>query len=175
MNRLKIIFLIFVIASFIGCTAEDWKDPPYDPINFHPFYINNSGVTIKLISKEESDIMLEITRHELNNNDTLCNQYLGGSCGDLRFYWQIKTGYEGDESIGNYGDKPTYFKIEFLTVPKVCLVFDGYDKLDNDIRYWENYFLIKESNEKHHYYAYIITPEHRAIATEENCEDSISE
>jgi hypothetical protein len=49
------------------------------------------------------------------------------------------------------------------------LVFAGAAKVGrNDIRYWENYVLIKEYAETR-VFAYTITQEHKAMAREEEC------
>ena len=171
MNKLKAVFLVYVLINFAGCGCDDCT-PPYQPPKLEPFYVNNSGVTVKLTIGGDFDLednVLTCTQ-EIKNNDTLCNQHLNESCA-VRF-WDVRSGYEGVESIYNYGDKPggkpTYFKIEFLTEPKVCLVFDEDDKVENDIRYWENYTLIKKSSTIH-FYSYTITPEHLAMASEEDC------
>ena len=166
MNKLKAVFLVYVLINFAGCGCDDCT-PPYQPPKLEPFYVNNSGVTVKLIAKDMSlSVEFPDNEQEIKNNDTLCSQHLDESCA-VRF-WSIRPGYEGGDIIHNYGDKPTYFKIEFFTEPKVCLVFDGDDKVENDIRYWENYTLIKKRSTIH-FYSYTITPEHLAMASEEDC------
>jgi hypothetical protein len=170
MNKLKAFFLACVLASVKGCWCEDCTGP-YPPPTLEPFYINNSGVTVKLTiggDCEREDNILNCTQ-EIKNNDTLCNQHLDSESCATRF-WFVNPGHEGDESIGSYGEEPAYFKIEFFTEPKVCLVFNGDYKAENDIRYWENYTLIKEGRFAIHFYSYTITPEHRAMAKEEYCD-----
>ncbi|MCL2283730.1 MAG: hypothetical protein FWC26_10500, partial [Fibromonadales bacterium] len=123
------------------------------------FYINNSGITVKLTAGKYEQ--------EIKNNDTLCNYYLESeNCSTPN--WDAILGYENEEYT------PMYFKIEFLSEPKVCLVFDGDAKVENDIRYWENYTFIKKRN-MILFYSYTITPEHRAMAKEENCQGSANE
>ena len=163
---MRMIFLklatLLTLFSIIGCGCDDCGEPP-EPPQIEPFYINNSGVTVKLITKEDLDYRLKVIRLEINNNDTLCNQHMESeSCATP--YWGVDV----------YDDNSAYFKIEFFTEPKVCLLFAEESKLKNDIRYLENYKFMKESSTTH-YYSYTITPEHRAMATEKACLDSIGE
>jgi hypothetical protein len=158
MEKLKTTFLVCVLAGVTGCFLI--SDEPPEPPTLEPFYVNNSGITVRLTYDNI------IHTQKIENNDTLCNQYLDERCSNP--YWFVTHGYEGDLYIS------AYFKIEFLTEPKVCLVFDGDDKVENDIRYWENYTFIKEKFTSHHY-SYTITPEHKAMAKEENCQSSASE
>jgi len=158
-----------------------------------PFYVNNSGVIINLtvIMETEKRIFAgedtayydsTYTRYkqEIKDNDTLCNYSLNRGCSKR---WEIIDHYYENDWIfvksSRYTSsdiyKPMYFKIEFLSEPKTCLVFDG-DKMDNDIRYWENYILIEKysySDISSYYYSYMyyfyITPEHKAMAREEYC------
>jgi len=169
MNKLKIILLACVLASIIGCGCEDCTEPA----TLEPFYINNSGVTVRLTIRgycEQEDNKIRCTQ-EIENNDTLCNQYLDESCSNS--YWFVTRDSENGWNEGILGSI-TYFRIEFLTEPKICLVFNGNIKLEDDIRYWENYTLIKNRGDVH-YYSYTITPEHKAKAKEEDCPSSIGE
>jgi hypothetical protein len=166
----KIKILLFFCMSLISCVCEDCTEP----IVLEPFYVNNSGVTVRLTVGgycEQEDNMIRCTQ-EIENNDTLCNLYLGyESCSNP--YWFVTRDSENGGSYYEGGlGYITYFKIEFLTEPKVCLVFDGDDKVENDIRYWENYTLIRKRTKVHHYYSYTITPEHKARAREEDCQSS---
>jgi hypothetical protein len=159
------------MAGLFGCEGE-----PPEPPDREPFYVNNSGVAVNLILvtetkrieyAEEDTIYYKFKRttrkQEIKNNDTLCNYYLSGrNCSQERYPWEIP----------NYWDESSvYFKIEFLSEPKNCLVFDG-DKVDNDIRYWENYILTEETPLQHGYY-YYITSQHKAMARKEDCHRSI--
>ena len=162
MKKLEAIFLVCVITGITGCFLLP-DEPPETP-TLEPFYVNNSGVIVRLT--------YDHLTQEIKNNDTLCNQYLDESCSNP--YWFVNHGYEGDFYIKPFyapieTEKSAYFKIEFLTEPKVCLVFDGDDKVENDIRYWENYTFMKEKFTSRHY-SYTITPEHKDMAREEECD-----
>ncbi|MDR0516409.1 MAG: hypothetical protein LBH25_05120 [Fibromonadaceae bacterium] len=158
MNKLKTLFTIFAASLLpiwcLGCS--------YTIIDYYkrePFYINNSGVAVRLTAGE-----YEL---ELKNNDTLCNYYLNDeSCATAN--WLVP--YDGDGRSFIHGAKGMiYFKIEFLIEPKVCLIYNGKTKAKNDIRYWENYTLIKEYSDMR-MLSYTITPEHKAMAREEDCQ-----
>lgn len=148
----KSLFATFVVSllqiGLLGCgyTTTDYYIK-------EPFYINNSGVTIILTAGE-----YEL---ELKNNDTLCNYYLyDESCATAN--WLVPSDRSGSSFIRG-AEGAIYFKIEFLTEPKVCLVFDGDAKVKNDIRYWENYTFIKEYSEMF-MFSYTITQNHRDMA-----------
>ena len=170
LKNLKAIFLVCVIVSVTGCFVFDECFAATDCdelLILERFYINSSGITVKLIEIYPYSNYLHITEQEIKNNDTMCNYYLEPeNCSTPN--WHAIRGYEEEEYI------PVYFRIEFLSEPKVCLIFDGDTKVKNDIRYWENYTFIKKENTKL-FYSYTITPEHRAMAKEENCQGSANE
>jgi len=182
MTRFLVICLLLAGLSGCGTTCPPESEIP-EKI---PFYVNNSGVALNLILVQneyigDSSGYYEFTetrrKQKINNNDTLCNSYLEGmSCSWGRSAWSIAT-YEGSCDFIDLSrdgcEEPAYFKIEFLNEPKTCLVFDK-DTVDNDIRYWENYILVKETPLRHDYY-YYITEEHRAMAKEEYCQSSADE
>ncbi len=151
-----------------------------EPPMLEPFYINDSGVTVNLtviIKFMEVDSIYARYEKEIRNNDTLCNYFLENeSCATAG--WYVPHGYKDyyyyiTGPTGSSTNKPLYFKIEFLSNPKVCLVFDGDAKVgDNDIRYWENYTLIEERSLVRHFYSYTITPELMQQAREEYCQDT---
>ena len=155
----KVLFAIFVASLLqiwlLGCLG--CADTTTDYYLREPFYINNSGVTVELTAGEYEQ--------ELKNNDTLCNYYLNDeNCATAN--WLVPSDHDGGSFIHSTKEA-IYFKIEFISEPKVCLVFNG-AKVDNDIRYWENYTLTKEYSEIRMLY-YTITPEHKAMAKEEYC------
>jgi hypothetical protein len=165
-----------------------------DCFNRVPFYANNSGVTINLTvimgsenaiftEKDTAYYYSEYTRYkqEIKNNEIMCNYenpydyHLSENCTNNTSWNVVDNFYENDwnfvkPSLYKPNDiyKPMYFKIEFLNEQKICLVYDGDDKLVNDIRYWENYILVEKATYSHVYY-YYITPEHKAMAKEEDC------
>ena len=177
-TMLTLLAACLLLVGLIGCADIDTA---YD---MEPFYVNNSGVSVKLTAiieerygNADSNYFKHIYIHskqELKNNDTLCSNKLNENCSGNG--WWIPSGMEGFEgncpfikSEGNYCSKPIYFKIEFLSDPKVCLVFDG-EEIENDIRYWENYVRIRKELDNPHVYSYTITPALMQQAKEENCE-----
>jgi len=169
----KFLSLIFIAcllqAGLLGC---DGGCPP-EPPQLEPFYINNSGVAVRItVIMEDGNTLFGDSYYryrytqEIKDNDTLCNSYLNESCAVSR--WEIPNGYEGCHFITPYA-KPAYFKIEFLGESKACLIFDG-EVGENDIRYCENYTLMKKGSTIV-YYSYTITPKHKNIAKEEYCEE----
>ncbi|MCL2283116.1 MAG: hypothetical protein FWC26_07345 [Fibromonadales bacterium] len=191
MRKLKAIFTAFAVyllpAWLFGCW---WIDAPMpEPAHVRvPFYINNSGGSVNLIVMAESenkiitgdDTVFYAFSHiryeqEIKHNEILCNyehsyeHNLSENCvGNKSF--NIEDTYEAEWLfLKRYGpNEPMYFKIEFLDEPKTCLVYDGDDKVENDIRYWENYILVEKATYSHLYY-YYITQEHKAMAKEEYC------
>jgi len=146
-------FLLAVLALVAGCSVESTGE--YN----HPYYVNNSGVSVKITAVvsdtiDEPDFFsLQRTRYENEMKD-----------GD---WWKPDLGRV----------LPPYFKIEFFSDPKVCLVFDGETERENDIRYWKNYTLVSTDVEKideqhtnyFYSYYYYLTPDIMQQATEENC------
>jgi len=175
---IRFLAICLLLAWLSGCSDCDGCCDDADcDFEEAPFYVNNSGVAmdiILVIEKKQSEYIEEDTtyykfirtshKQEIKNNDTLCNYYLERNCSRNRYPWEIHD---------NWDESSVYFKIEFLSEPKTCLVFDG-DKKDNDIRYWGNYRLAEKTSLWRGYY-YYITPEHKAMATEENCQSSASE
>lgn len=172
----KVLFAIFAICLLIGCATTCPPEPP----DQEPFYINNSGVAVKLtainiIMEERVEIdssyfvpIYTTIEQKIENNDTLCNYYMQGyNCATSN--WQIIGGYEGIQMCYTCYE-PMYFKIEFLSEPKRCLVFDGNVKVgENDVRYWENYTLSEKGSHHADIHYYYITPELREQAREEYC------
>jgi len=171
----KFLSLVFIACllqtGLLGC---DGGCPP-EPPTLEPFYINNSGVAVRItVIMEDGNTLFGDSYYryrytqEIKDNDTLCNSYLNESCAVSN--WNIPHAYDSCHIIIPYA-KPAYFKIEFLGEPNVCLIFDGEAKVgENDIRYCENYALVKKSSTIV-YYSYTITPKHRDMAKEEYCEE----
>jgi len=162
----KILSIIFA-TCLLGCDGTGTCPP--EPPSREPVYVNNSGVAVKItFIMETGDVYsyryTRVTK-EIRNNGIICNEYFDKSCSVAR--WNVPSGYEG--SCGSINcESPTYFKIEFLSEPKVCLVFDGEDEKENDIRYWKNYTLTEDTPTRNIYY-YYITPELMQQAKEEYC------
>ena len=169
------LFVFFAIylpfAGLLGCVHVTYADRA-------PFYINNSGITVKLTKGEncENNSFRDCER-EIENNDTLCNKYLDKTC-SFGHKWEISGGFVSDCGFidcglgSGLGGSTTYFKIEFLSEPKVCLVFDGNEKKENDIRYWENYTKEEGCDTCMTIpYYYTITPDLMQQAKEEYCDE----
>jgi len=171
----KILLAIFVFC-LLGCytICDDCGGEPPEPPSREPFYVNNSGVAVKITFIMETNSSFidenyyEYTRitKEIKNDWIICNYYNERYCSAAN--WDVPGGYEGYCSSINCGNL-TSFKIEFLSEPKVCLVFDGEDEKENDIRYWKNYILTKENPPIANEYYYYITPELMQQAKEEYC------
>ena len=167
MNKLKVFFLVCVIAGIAGCTHCD--DCNYTSKKI-PAYANKSRETVKIIASGydyyiiNNDTTYTIYEKIIANGDTLHN-YVDK--------WYVPT-------LENCGlafncDSPSTVKIElhFLEEPVKCLIFDGPIKNDGiDTRSIESY---KKGGEIHNdpvidiEYVYTITPEIRAMAKEEYC------
>jgi len=194
MSKLKVIFATFTVCLLpvwlLGCWWIDAPMPEPAAVKV-PFYVNNSGVSVNLIVKAETenkiingdDTVFYTSSHiryqqEIKPNEILCHyehgyeHHLSENCIGSKSF-NVEDTYEKDwlfVKIYRPNDiyKPMYFKIEFLGEPKTCLVYDGDDKVVNDIRYWENYTLMEKATFSHVYY-YYITLEHKAMAKEEYC------
>jgi len=138
---MKFLFAICLLSlGLLGCIpfvfSEDAEREAY--------YINNSGVDVKLI--------IDTNEQEIKNNDTLCNFHLNKTC-SFGQNWEI-------DGWGVSNVNSTYSKIEFLSEPKVCLVFEGDTKVgEGDIRYWENYLVESSEDIWSIPYYYTITPD----------------
>jgi len=151
---MKVFFVLcLLLAGLLGCGLGQ-------PFEREPYYINNSGVDVK--------ITINTNEQEIKNNDTLCNSYLNESCA-FGQDWEIIGGDDDDCGFIDCYANSTYSKIEFLSEPKVCLVFEGDAKVgESDIRYWENYHSADRGGGVIHYY-YTITPDLMQQAKEEFC------
>jgi hypothetical protein len=177
----KALFAIFAIcllqAGLLGCDSTTITD--YYIHTLEPFYTNNSGVAVNLTIRgyceKEGYYPFHCTQ-KIENNNTLCNYYMEGhSCAASD--WQIPSVRKDScDFIKESGPckEPMYFKIEFLSEPKVCLVFDGNARVgENDIRYWKDYTFTEKvsvGDSYLYYYYYYITPELREQASAEYCQ-----
>ena len=165
----KIIVMAGIALAVAACSLESSGEFK------HAYYVNNSEFAVKVTaiikdSIEEPDYSyFHSTRYEkeIENGDTWYPNFIdpGYGCAYISSPWH------------GVCEKPIYFKIEFFSEPKVCLVFDGDAKIgENDIRYWENYTLVSTKVEKHdehtnyyYDYNYYITSDLKQQATEKNC------
>jgi hypothetical protein len=149
----KIIVMAGIALAVAACSLESSGEFK------HAYYVNNSEFAVKVTA---------IIKDSIDEPDY---SYFRST----RYEKEIEN---GDKWYPNFIDPPPYFKIEFFSEPKVCLVFDGDAKIgENDIRYWENYTLVSTAVEKpspehtnyYYDYNYYITPDLMQQATEENC------
>ena len=172
MNKLKAVFLAYVMTSVV-CCDYNCDDCSY-PEKKHPVYANKSGETVKITAT--GDYTSKIYEKIIANGDTLHYNPFNSTTDE----WDIP-------EINNCGfayncDYPLTVRMElhFLEEPVKCLIFDGPIKNDGiDTRSIESYKKGEEIYRDENWYGveyiYTITPEIMATATEENCEDSISE
>ncbi|MDR2553901.1 MAG: hypothetical protein LBC64_00605 [Fibromonadaceae bacterium] len=154
------LFLVCVLASIAGCSCDDTEAKL-------PSYANKSGEKVKIIAISE--------RTGNNYEKTIAD-------GDTLHYteegWYVpkNIGCGSSISFGNcYG--PIRMELHFINEPKKCLIFDGLIKNDGiDMRSWDSY---EKGNNVDGWaafeYVYTITPAHRAIAKEEDCQSSTDE
>ncbi|MDR3000921.1 MAG: hypothetical protein LBU89_06615 [Fibromonadaceae bacterium] len=177
MSKLRVIFLVCVVASVTGCIRSCCDDCTYEEEKV-PAYANRSGETVKIIAIVEyyTSNGVVLNNHEIfiTNYDTL--HYAGEE-----WYRSIPANKSCTFiSFGNCG-KPTRMEMHFLDDPQKCLVFDGPIKNDGiDIRPWDSYERGKKIPDWANFwagieYVYTITPEHRAMAKEEDCQSSVDE
>jgi len=171
MSKLKVIFLVCVVVSVTGCIRSCCDDCTYDEEKL-PTYANKSMETVKVIAIVEYYTPDGVV---LNNHDKFIAD------GDTLHYakeeWYRSIPVNTDCAFVSFGDcgKPTRMELHFLDDPQKCLIFDGPIKNDGiDIRSWDSY---KRGNKIDNWadfwagveYVYTITPEHRAMAKEEDC------
>ncbi|MDR2594238.1 MAG: hypothetical protein LBC87_05665 [Fibromonadaceae bacterium] len=175
MKKLKIIFLAYVLASVTSCIYGGEGSYSEEKL---PAYANKSEETVKIISIW-GDYTLGWTgiddRYEKNiyDGDTLHYMEEG---------WSVPLSIPATVNCGfvSYGDcdKPIRMELHFLDDSQKCLIFDGPIKNDGiDMRSWNSYKRGKKIDDWAEYvtgveYVYTITPEHKAMAKEENCQNS---
>ena len=171
MKKLKCIFIICILCCVAGCSdcafvtecAEDEKLPTYT---------NKSEIMVKIIAIEPGyDINGKIYRYYekfIANNDTL--HY------PEEREWDIPHNWNCGLAATKYCEEPIRMKLHFLDEPEKCLIFEGLIKHDGiDMRSWKSYKKGKIIDNWADFwlgveYVYTITPEHRAMAKEEDCQ-----
>jgi hypothetical protein len=156
----KIKILLFFCISLTSCVCEDCTDSNAKV----PAYANKSGETVKIFAIAEGHPPYEKL---IANGDTLHYTVEGALC-----------------SVGGFVsfngcDKLVKMELHFLGESEKCLIFDGTIKHDGiDMRSWKSYNegkKIPNSTDVLIEYVYTITPEHKAMAKEEDCPSSASE
>jgi len=154
MRKLKAIFLICILCHVIGCILPcDCTD-----VKKFPVYINESGVTIKIVAVATFNTVYEkfIAPGDTLHSFSYYNKNTDEWCSDLA----------------------SRVELHFLGYPEKCLLFDGpIEHYEIDIRSFESYKKgneIENWSEPYNYHAgveyiYTITPELMAMAKEENC------
>jgi len=163
MKKLKVIFLICILCSITGCSLLNCNigigsDCGYDE-EMVPAFANKSEVTIKIVVIGKGHPRYEKL---VANNDTLHNSHYKNTD---EWYLTLNDYYRSSR-----------VELYFLDEPQKCLIFDGPVEDDGiDIRSWESY---KRGNNIENWadfwagieYVYTITPEHKAMAKEEDCD-----
>jgi hypothetical protein len=168
MNKLKAIIIACVAIGFTNCLQSGCDDcHPTRELKL-PAYANESGIMVKLVI-----IHMQAVRHEkfIDYGYTLNSSYYYKENSEE---WYVSNTF--DCGIVNYCDDPIRMDLHFLDSPEKCLIFDGPIEHNGiDMRSWESYkgrtFDGHCGRSKCVEYIYTITPELRAMAKEENCEN----
>ena len=160
MKKLKVAFLVCVLACIASCFGNCFCDDCTYNEEKLPTYANKSGETIKIIT-----IIENYPKGEkfIVNGDTLHNY----SIEERRVF--CPGGYDLPFCRSN-------IRVElYFDDSQKCLIFDGPIKNDGiDMRSWDSYKRGKKIDNWADFwvgeeYVYIITPEHKAMAKEEDC------
>ena len=168
--EMRMIFLklatLLALFSIIGCGCDDCTAKAIK----YPAYTNKSGETVKIIATG-GDFTSKIYEKLIINGDTLHHNVKELDIPELN-----------NCGLAVNCDNPPTVRMElhFLEEPIKCLIFDGPIKNDGiDTRSIKSYKKGEEIYRADFWvdveYIYTITPEIRAIAKEEYCQDSISE
>jgi len=170
MKKLKIILFTTFVASILqivllGCSCDDCTGGPRDS---DYAWANESGVVVRMIVVKDYPDNSKFTYEKIiADGDTLH----GYNYDTLRGYSEyLNREWYPCSYPSEMRPKITKVKLVFLDEPEKCLIFDGKIEDSFDIR---NHFLYKgRSVEKFrslYEYTYTITPEHKAMAKEEDC------
>jgi hypothetical protein len=174
MSKLKAIFLVCVSACIAGCFDSCCEDCEYSEDKLSA-YVNKSGEAVKIvvINPYYEEVIVTGDTLLIANEDSFYNY----SVEEYHIFLPISCDFQ------YCFDKPIKVELHFLDSLEKCLIFDGPIKNDGiDMRSWDSY---KRGNEIPDWvvgswrigmeYVYTITPEHRDMATEEDCESSAGE
>ena len=164
MNKLKVFFLVCVIAGIASCNCLDCTYPAKK----HPAYTNKSGEMVKITAT--GNYTSKIFEKIIADGDTL--HYNPENIKE----WDIPE--INDCGFAYNCDYPLEIRMElhFLDDLVKCLIFDGPIKNDGiDTRSIKSYKKGEEIYRDENWfgveYIYTITPELRALAKEEDCQD----
>ncbi|MDR0517433.1 MAG: hypothetical protein LBH25_10365 [Fibromonadaceae bacterium] len=169
------LFFVFILFCIVACTETGGEEKL-------PAYANKSEETVKIVA-----IVRGFTQD--GTYITYGNYEKFIAAGDtlhISFYYKenseewIVPSPDCGIAVSNYDacDNPVRMELYFLNEPQKCLIFDGPIKNDGiDIRSWDSY---KKGNEIPDWadfwagveYVYTITPQHREMAREEDCQSS---
>jgi len=173
MKKFAIFTICLLQVGLLGCS-----DGPPDPPHQVYAWVNESGVDVKIIAIVESNYPNKgnFTNFEkiVTDGDTLHGHYYEGGFYNGATIW--------DQEWYPYLPYQTLFEIKaeliFLDGPKKCLIFNGEIKdyffdIRSQLSYKEGEQI--QSSFPTIEYVYTITPEHRAMAKEEDCQSSTSD
>ncbi|MDR2583918.1 MAG: hypothetical protein LBC75_10600 [Fibromonadaceae bacterium] len=163
MKKLKIIFLICILASITSCYCDDCSSSSDEK---YPAFSNKSGGTVKIVGIAED---IEDFPYPMYYEKLIAN-------GEILYTkpseeWNVLFVTVCEDCF----EKPIRIEFHFLEDSLKCLIFDGPVKHDGiDPRSWEPYkkgkrlsgFSVRADFIA---YVYTITSEHKAMAKEDYC------
>ncbi|MDR0516411.1 MAG: hypothetical protein LBH25_05130 [Fibromonadaceae bacterium] len=176
-----LLYLFFIciaagIASYFCTGCMHCEDCTYKEEKL-PAYANKSGAIVKIVAIDYNGYVHSYAKL-IDIDDTLHSSYYFREKPEE---WSIPNDWNcGIASIRDCPN-PTRIELHFLDGPEKCLIFDGPIEHDGiDMRSWDSY---KKGNKIDDWadfwagveYVYTITPEHRDMAKEEDCQSSASE
>ncbi|MDR0517436.1 MAG: YgdI/YgdR family lipoprotein [Fibromonadaceae bacterium] len=148
-------------AGLLGCAADEPEEPVSDYV-----WANKSGVDVRMIVvKDYPDESKFTYEKSIANGDTLHGYYYTN-----KGWYPYPYPYETNVEI-------IKVKLVFLNELEKCLIFDGEIDDSFDIRHLSLYEkkLVEKYSNRRYEYTYTITPEHMAMAREEDCQSSASD
>lgn len=192
MNSKTKILLLFCVQLFI-CSCWFIEPYVYDGAHYikEPYYINNSGVPVRIYMRWVSSNVFSYSYGYVQNGDTLHRTFqIPESYEDTTVfnfpndYWYMYPDSKDENcglTYGFYCKNPFFIMLQFLDEPTNCLKYSGpIQNNPTDIRSWKAYDrgdTIPGASSKEYFvnYFYTITPQHKAMATEEDCHSSAGE
>ena len=191
MNKLKAIFLVCILASLTSCGCAFVTDCGNEDDKL-PIYVNTSEQNIKIVATVISYYYVDPESLDTNKTFKTYEKSIANS-DTLRSHIEYRdeynyVKYKKDEEwqipfLQDYGLAdcplayciPVIMELRFLDEPEKCLIFEGPIKDDGiDMRSFKSY---KRGAKLYNWadfwggveYIYTITPEHLAMASEEDC------
>jgi hypothetical protein len=188
MNSKTKILLLFCVQLFIcSCWLDDYDDGKY--YIKEPYYINKSGVPVKIYMEWVSEYSMYLHNYSygyIQNGDTLHRTFQEQKFSEDTAVFYFPNDYWNTPSTsdncglvyGFYCKNPFFITLQFLDEPTSCLVYSGpVQNSPADIRSWKAYekgdtIPSVDSKKFFVHLFYTITPEHKAMAKEEDCQVS---